>query len=237
MNRLLWILVLLVAVGCTTPSVRNTASDVTEKEPTLNKALDAPAWALAQGYLWVKSFMPILSAADAGATIQLSGETITKSNVEEYRGRYEKQFSLYREAIKQRGYKTISGVYKGETTESCARINSLWVGVIHERSQSTIEIAQDGIEAQVVIKVKHEGKELVLKNQAVIVESAISVVDAMNSDYFFQGEIQDHVVVIKPNLSVLDTWPKWAGPPSRSDLEGCTITLTPLSANSGSEQR
>ena len=207
------------------------------EEPTLKKALEAPAWALAQGYLWVKSILHFLSAADAGATIHLPDETITKSNVEEYRGRYEKRLSLYGEAIKQRGYKTIAGAYKGETTESCANIKSLWVGVIHERGQSGVEIAQDGIEAQVVIRGKHEGKELSLKNPAAIAESAISVLDAMNSDYLFRGEIKDQVIVIKPNLSVLDRWPKWAGPPSRSDLENCTITLKPLSADSGSEQR
>src|SRR5574338_189022 len=213
------------------------AMNVAAEEPTLKKALDAPAWALAQSYLWVKKMLHFLSAADAGATIHLPGETITKSNVEEHRGRYEKRLPLYGEAIKQRGYKTISGAYKGETTESCARIQSAWGGVIHERGQSGIEIEQRGIEAQVVIRGKHQGKELSLKNQAAIAETAIAVLDAMNSDYFFRGEIQDQVIVIKPNLSVLDTWPKWAGPPSRSDLENCTITLKPLSADSGSEQR
>lgn len=209
----------------------------TSASALLLKAVAYPPEALAMSYLSVKKMLHFLPTAAAGATIHLPDETITKSNVEEYRGRYEKRLSLYGEAIKQRGYKTISGAYKGETTESCARINSLWVGVIHERIQSGIEIAQDGIEAQVVIRGKHEGKELSLKNQAAIAESAISVLDAMNSDYFFRGEIQDHVIVIKPNLSVLDTWPKWAGPPSRSDLENCTITLKLLSADSGSEQR
>jgi TPR repeat protein len=214
-------------------------SDPADKSASalLLRAMLAPPEALALSYLGVKSVLHFLPAAAAGATIQLPGETITKSNVEEYRGRYEKRLSLYGEAIKQRGYKTISGAYKGETTKSCARIQSLWVGVIHERGQSGIEIAQDGIEAQVVLRGKHEGKELNLKNQAAIAESAISVLDAMNSDYFFRGEIKDQVIVIKPNLSVLDRWPEWAGPPSRSDLENCTITLKPLSADSGSEQR
>lgn len=211
--------------------------DAAAEEPTLKKALDAPAWALAQSYLSMKTVVHFLSAADAGATIQLPGETITQSNMEESRRRYEKRLSLYGEAIKQRGYKTISGAYKGETTESCARIKSLWVGVIHERGQSGIEIAQDGMEAQLVIRVKHEGEALSLKNEAAIAESAISVLDAMNSDYFFRGEIKDQVITIKPNLSVLDTWPEWADPPSRSDLENCTITLRQLSSASGSQQR
>lgn len=211
--------------------------DVAAKEPTMQEILKAPSLSLAQDYLRGKLILNFLSLAKAGVTIQLPGETITKSNVEEYRGRYQKRLSLYGNAIKQRGYKTISGAYEGETTKSCARIQSLWVGVIHERSQSGIEIAQDGIEAQVVIRVKYEGKEFSLKNQAAIAESAISVLDESNSDYFFRGEIKDQMIVIKPNLSVLDRWPGWAGPPSRSDLENCTITLKPLLADSGSEKR
>ena len=203
----------------------------------LLKAVAYPPEVLAMSYLWIKKMLHFLPAVEGGGTIQLPDETITISNVEEYRGKYERRLSLYKEAIKQRGYKTISGTYKGETTESCARIKSAWVGVIHERIQSGIEIAQDGMDAQVVIRAKHEGKELSLKNQAAIAESAISVMDAMNSDYFFRGKIKNQVIVIKPSLLVLNTWPNWAGPPSRSDLENCTITLKPLSADSESEQR
>lgn len=210
---------------------------VVAKEPNLKDALEAPAGDLAQGYLWVKSTLLSLSVVDAGVTLQLPGEAITKNNVEEYRGRYEKRLSLYREAIEQRGYKTISGAYKGETTESCSRIKSPWVSFIHGQGQNEIEITQNGIEAQVVVKANQEGKELSLKNPAVIAESAISVVDGFNSDYFFRGDIKDQAIVIKPILLVLDTWPDWAGPPSRADLENCTITLKALSADSGSKQR
>lgn len=207
------------------------------EEPNLKDALDAPAGDLAQGYLWVKSILLFLSNVDVGVTLQLPGETITKNNVQEYRGRYEKRLTLYREAITQRGYKTISGTYKGETTESCARIKSPWVSLIQLQEQSGIEIVQNGIEAQIVIKIKQEGEELSLKNQAVIAESALSVVDEFNSDYFFRGDIKEQEIVIKPILLVLDTWPDWAGPPSQSDLENCTITLKALSSNSGSKQR
>jgi hypothetical protein len=204
------------------------------KEPTLQDILKAPASTLAQDYLRVKLILDFLPLARGGVTIQLPGETITRSNVEEYRIKFEKQLSLDREAIKQRGYKTISGVYKGETTESCANIGSPWVAVIHKQNQSGIEIVQNGMEAQLIVRVKGEGKELSFNNPVAIAESAISVVDEMNSDYFFQGEVKDQAIVIKPNLSVLNTWPKWADPPTQSALENCTITLKPVSAGSKS---
>jgi hypothetical protein len=207
------------------------------EEPTLQDILKVPASALAQDYLRVQLILGFLPLARGGVTIQLPGETITQSNVEEYRVRYEKRLSLDGEAIKQRGYKTISGTYKGETTPSCANISSPWVGIIQKQNQSEIEIVQKGMEAQLIVRLNREGKEMSLQNPAAIAESAISIVDEMNSDYFFRGEIQNQAIVIKPNLSVLDTWPKWASPPTRSDLENCTITLKPSSAASRSEQR
>lgn len=206
------------------------------EEPTLQDILKVPASTLAQDYLRVQLILGFLPLARGGVTIQLPGETITQSNVEEYRVRYEKRLSLDGEAIKQRGYKTISGTYKGEATESCANIGSPWVGII-QKNQSEIEIVQKEMEAQLIVRVKREGKEFSLKNPAAIAESAISIVDEMNSDYFFRGEIQNQAIVIKPNLSVLDSWPTWASPPRRSDLENCIITLKPSSAASRSEQR
>jgi len=135
----------------------------------------------------------------------------------------------------QRGYKTFYGAYRGVTMESCARIKSSWVGIVHGRKQSMIEITQNGMEAQLVIKGKHEASDVSLENEAAVVESSIAILDAMNSDYLFQGELKDRTIVITPDPKVLDGWPKWAGPPSRSDLEHCTITLTLLSADSRQE--
>lgn len=202
--------------------------NISAKEPTLKEALAAPAADLAQGYLWVKFLTEkIIPAAEEGATFHLPGKLINKSNVQEYRKKYEKRLSIYNEAIGMRGYKNVSGRYRGSTTESCQRIKSLWVGVIHEGSLSGIEISQDGFEAQILIRIEHEGRKMSLKNPAAIVESAISVVDASNSDYYFKGVITEEQIVIRPKVSVLDTWPQWAGPPSRDDLENCTITLQP----------
>lgn len=229
MRHWFFILVLFIPTGCTTTSGAYPIMGKAQKEPTLTQALEVPAWALAQSYLWVKSFRIFLSVAESRATIQIPGDTITKHNVANYRRSFEKRLSIYEAAIKQRGYKTINGTYTGKTTVSCSKINSLWVGILHEKPQSEVEILQTGMDAQIVIKVEHEGKKLSLQNQAAIAESAVSIVDTMNSDYYFLGDIQDHLIVIKPNLSVLDNWPKWANPPSLKDLENCTITLTPLS--------
>jgi hypothetical protein len=100
--------------------------------------------------------------------------------------------------------------------------------LIYEQEQKTVEITQDDMDASVVVMVEVKGKELNVKNPAAVAESTMAVNDAMNSDYFFRGEIKDNVIVFKPDVSVLRSWPRWAKPPSRSDLEACVVTLERL---------
>lgn len=219
----------LLTTGCSTQEVK--------KEPTEKDVMEVPAADLAQAYHVAKTSLGgikrlVKSGAfgGSGATFMLKirGETIDKDNVDEYLAKYQKQLSSYEEAIKQRGYANIAGAYKGEATKSCENSKSLWAAVIQKQSQTGIEVEQEGIDAQVVINLKHKDKEVSIANSAAIAETAIAVIEATNSDYYFKGEIKDQVIVLEPDVSVLNTWPKWANPPSRSDLENCTITLERL---------
>ena len=223
------LVVALLATGCST--------DVERKEPTQNDVAEAPATDLAQGYLAAKTSQRLInrhvkigafSGSGARFVLKIGGEMVDKDNVDELLAKYQKQLSLYEEAIKQRGYAKIAGVYKGEATKSCAKSNSLWAAAIQQKLQTGVEIKQEGIDAQIVISLKQNDKEVSIENSAAIAETAIAVIDAMNSDYFFQGEIKDQVIVLKPDVSVLNTWPKWANPPSRNDLDNCTVTLERL---------
>jgi head-tail adaptor len=193
-------------------------------EPTLQDALDASASDLALSYLSMKHTVRFVAIGER-ATVTIGNITINKDNVAEYKAKFEGRLSLYEKAIRQRGFKTVAGLYKGEATESCVRTNAIWAALIQKQSQKAIEITQEVMDAQVVITVEQEGKEISLKNPAAIAESAIAVNEATNSDYYFRGEIKNKVIVFRPDVSVLNTWPKWAKPPSRRDLEECIITL------------
>lgn len=223
------IVVVLLGATCTLAPCRAKGA---ERQLDMNRALEAPASELAQSYLWVR-FMTqqMLPAAEKGVSIQLGSEAINKNNVEEYKRKYQERLSTYREAIKKRGYKTISGAYKGKATDACRRIQSAWAGLIGEGSASGIEISQDGFDAQVIISTEHQGQKLSLRNQAAIAESGIALQDEMNSDYFFRGALRPNEIEIKPDAAVLSSWPRWARPPSQMDLENCTITLEVLPDN------
>jgi len=216
----------LLGAGC--------SSTVTKEEPTQNDLLKAPAANLAQSYLVAKTRLRLVerqvkfgSFGGSGArfTLKTGGEMIDKDNVDEYLAKYQKQLSLYEEAIRQRGSNDLSGMYQGEATESCSRINSIFAAAIQGQKQGAIEIRQNNMNALLVVSVLQDGGEFDVSNPAAVVESALAVIDAANSDYYFRGQFNNDVIEIKPDVSVLKTWPKWANPPSRSDLEKCVITL------------
>ena len=218
--------VVLFWVGC--------SSNVTKEEPTQNDLLKAPAVNLAQGYLAAKTRLRIIErhvkmgafgGPGARFTINAGGEMIDKDNVDEYLAKYQKQLSLYEEAISQRGSNDISGMYQGEATESCSRSNSIFAAAIQSQKQGAVEIRQNNMNALVVVSVLQDGGEFDVSNPAAVVESALAVIEATNSDYYFRGQFNNGVIEIKPDVSVLETWPKWANPPSRNDLEECVITL------------
>lgn len=221
--------VALLATGCST--------DVVKKEPTQKDVLEASAADLAQGYLAAKtSFRGLNRLVKTGAfggsgarfTVKIRGEAIDKDNVDEYLAKFQEQLSFYEEAIKQRGFKTVAGQYKGNATESCERSNAMWAALIQRQRYRAIKITQEDMDAQVTITVEHKGKEVDVKNSAAVAESAMALIEASNSDYYFRGEIKDNVIVFKPDLSVLRTWPKWANSPSQRDLEECVVTLERL---------
>lgn len=208
---------LLAALGNATVAASATTSD---------KALAAPSEDLAQSYLWTRFMVQAMfPAAEKGVTIHVGGLTINKSNVAQYQQEYERPLATYREVIKRRGYMTIAGVYKGKATEACARIQSLWVRLIVERRTTGVEIVQDGPDAQLIVSIQDEGRKLELRNRAAIVESAIALQDGMNGDFYFRKTIKPGEIELKPDISVLRSWPKWAGPPRQEDLKSCTVVL------------
>ena len=218
--------IVLLGAGC--------SSNVTKEEPTQNDLLKAPAANLAQGYLAAKTRLRLVErqvkmgafgGSGARFTLKTGGENIDKDNIDEYLAKYQKQLSLYEEVIRQRGSNDLSGMYQGEATESCSRSNSIFAATIQARKHGAIEIRQNNMNALVVVSVLQDDGEFDVSNPAAVVESALAVIEATNSDYYFRGKFNNGVIEIRPDVSVLNTWPKWANPPSRSDLEECVITL------------
>ena len=227
--RLLGLVAVLLAIGCSTGA---------ETKARIQKDVQgAPSEDLAQGYLAVKTSLEHLnkfvksgafSGSGASFMIKIGDEVVNKDNVNQYQGKLQNQLSVYEEVIKKRGSAEIAGTYESEATMSCAKSNSLFAAAIQEKLVTGLEIRQDGIDAQLTISLKQKGREMSVGTGAAIAESAIAVIEPMNSDFYFIGEIRDRIILLKPDVSVLKTWPGWANPPSQSDLKDCIVKLKRL---------
>ena len=115
-------------------------------------------------------------------------------------------------------------------TPECERSKSGWAGLICAADVKEIVISQTGCEAVIAYEYEHEGKANAIETPVSVVGSALTFQDFMNSDYVFIGSVETNGIHIRPDTeSVLEAWPKWAGPPQREALEHCQVTL--LAAN------
>ena len=194
-------------------------------------ALEVPAVGLSQGYRLMESYLDFLFAAEGGGTIQTPEGPIDKSNVHEYRERFEARLAIYRAAIEQRGYESFAGTYDASATESCSRAGSAWAGLVSEGVVRGVEIVQEGFAIQLTTRYEVDGELQSIDTQPVAVESVMTFDDPGNSDYSLVGEIEDDKIMVKPDDRVLDAWPQWANPPKRDDLRNCTVTLIPGDAS------
>ena len=173
----------------------------------------------------MQDYLDFLFAAEGGGTIQTPEGTIDKSNVHQYRERFEARLAIYRAAIEQRGYESFAGNYDASASESCARAGSAWAGLVSGGAVRGVEIVQEGFAIQLTTQFEVDGEVQSFETQPVAVESVMTFDDPGNSDYSLVGEIEDGRITVKPDDRVLDTWPGWANPPKREDLRDCVVTL------------
>ena len=161
------------------------------QEPTLLDALDVPAVGLSQAYRQMQDYLDFLFAAEGGGTIQTPEGTIDKSNVHQYRERFESRLAIYRAAIEQRGYESFARNYDASATESCARAGLAWAGVVSQGAVRGVEIVQEGLAIQLKTQFEVDGEIQSFETQPVAVESVMTFDDPGNSDYSLVGEIED----------------------------------------------
>lgn len=218
------ILVVFVSVSCSIAGAQSNR----QAAPSLEQVLVAPASDLAMSFLNTESASKFISLAENGATVMVGSEEINPANVARFRERIERRLSTYSDAITQRGFEDLSGRYSAEAARACEEIGSVF-GYLRSPELTGVEITQDQFRAQIILRFLSNGKEISIENVAAVVENAIAVQDKMNSDFYLRGELKGGEIAIAPDLSVLDSWPSWANPPKKKDLQKCIITLSPTS--------
>jgi hypothetical protein len=202
------------------------ATGKANNEVLLAEALKAPSIDLAQSYRSLSNVLEMLPLAEAGATLQLPDGEVNRANVASIRIELERRMSVYAQAIDQRGVADIKGKYTA-IAANCGDSGSAWAMSIAE-GYDRVFVEQDGSEVKFAASQKKRRGSNDIVAAGTCVENAIALIDPMNSDYVLVGESHNGQITLSPDAeSILNAWPDFIQPPSRSSLSSCVVSLTP----------
>lgn len=199
-------------------------------DPLRERALKVSAADLASSYMAVKVLLWLLPTAETGGTIQTPRGQIRAENAAPVKTEMQGRLSTYGAAVADRGYKTIAGKYRANATASCERIGSIWAASIRAGILREVNIHQEGFELKIAQSAGPKDKPSILDASGVVTEAMLAFVEPGNSEFILSGEITNQEITIMPFGidTLLANWPRWAGPPSRTDLSNCRVTLIPV---------
>lgn len=159
----------LAAAGCGTQATVDAGGDLRQK------ALAAPAAALAQGYLAVAYNLLAVRVAQSGGTIvtTLDGSPtrITKANADAYAADYAARLATYDAAIRQRGFRQLAGRYAMAAGAGCAQLGFFDGPATIEQTDFKIKLASGSPP----------------KSDGIVVEDAVAIEHALNPDIHLVG--------------------------------------------------
>lgn len=218
-------------IACTSvpsaPQVRNgkpAAAPVAPAGSLLERALRAPAADLASAYYGEKHLFDQLPRVEHGMIIDTPQGKIDADNAAKVKKALQQHLATYETAIKQRGYKSIAGVYLSNATASCANVPSMWIRGMLKGKLGTVNITQNDFTFQFTQPLKDQSSTIVIPG--VIVGSSLVLSDPLNFDFRLRGEVSDDGITLHPDAkAIISAWPAWMEPPNRAALSSCSIFL------------
>lgn len=208
-----------------------TGGPPSEDDNLLAAALSASAEDLASGFLVSRNLVEVLGHMQEGMRIVTPDGAIDAGSAQAEKQKIENRLSIYRRVIQRRGFKLVRGTYSvAEVSPECAASGSMVLSGASKKVFDRIDILGDGFELTLKVHLAPGASEGAAPAQSVtlhgaVVESTVVVADLLNSDYFIVGQSSPDRIVLKPAPDVLESWPSWASPPRKSDLEKCTLVL------------
>lgn len=199
-------------------------------EALVAKALKASPEDLGTAFLFNRHLVMMTELASDNIQIHTPEGTIDKNSATQRRREFEERDRAYRHAIMQRGFAKLAGNYTlASVSPACERSGSLILAGAREGIFERFEMVQGAFDLTLKVTITpqpgHSAEVSTFEIEGVAVESSLVLVDPMNMDYYLKGKAGDDQLEIKPSLDVLESWPSWAGPPKKRDLEICTLLL------------
>jgi hypothetical protein len=195
---------------------------------SIAEAMAASAKNLAMSYHNVNMMVQLLPIAGTRDAAQTPAIMVGPDNTDVRRTEQEFYLSVYDSVIHTRGYESIAGNYRAESTPSCEHTHGSWAIGIQGDVLAELKITQDGPEVLMMHRYESEDSSFNIDVPGTVAEDALVFTDPMNSDYGYVGDIAGSKITIRPDIErILAAWPEWVREkPSRDDLSNCIITLT-----------
>lgn len=213
--------------GALTLALALTATlDARTQTLNLDKALSLPAEDLARSCLADVILEQFLILADSGATIQTANGPITGENVDDQRRALETRLGLCTSAIQVRGQAELPQHLALHTsTSQCEQAGSGWADLISGDLVEEIEVFQEEFPGILSTTIILDGRTRNVEQPLVVVENSLAMMDYSNTSYLWLGVVTGDRIELRPDIGVLTSWPEWATPPKKKDLQKCRIEL------------
>ena len=167
---------------------------------------------------------PMIELAQQGGGVSLNGKRVTASNAPQILAVFDKTLKRCADADAAMRSPDMSGHWlpRQSSGEHCASMLATAIAT----EGTVVNARKAGSELAVDIALTMEGKAYSFKATGIAVGALFALTDPGNSDFLWLGEVNDRTVTLRPDIDqVLASWPGWAHPPKRSELETCRLNL------------
>jgi len=170
--------------------------------------------------------------ARRGINIETPEGRLSKRKAKKLEKEHSARMEALEQVISERGVRELAGKYDWAIEGDCESAKAWWPAVGQIGMCGHPSITQDGMDLKIIHACSHEGQEHELAQEGRTLEDAVIVVEELNPDFVYLGQITDGSIHFRVNVeSVLANWPSFEKATTREALSGCTFVLTPKPQN------
>ncbi len=196
----------------------------------LIEARAASALELLESYEYSEMMLMYTELAQKGIRIETPEGSLSKRKAKKLAKEHSARVEAIELAMSERAVRDLSGDFNWEIAGDCEAAKAWWPAMGQLGWCGNPTITQDGMDLKIVHHCAHEGEELDMTQVGRTLDDAVIVVEELNSDFVYLGQIDENSISFRVNVeNVLARWPSFEVAPTREALNGCTFVLSPRS--------
>ena len=170
--------------------------------------------------------------AQRGVTIETPEGRLSKRKAKKLAKEHSTRIDALEQVMSERGVRELAGKYDWAIEGECESARAWWPALGQNGMCGHPSITQDGMDLKIIHTCSHEGQEHELTQEGRTLDDAVIVVEELNPDFVYLGQIMDGSIHFQVNAErALANWPSFEKAPTREALSGCTFVLTPRPQN------